>query len=157
MEAGHFREDLFYRLRIPIRVPPLRDHASDIPALAAHFLGRLCVEYRRSMTLSAAALKRLEAYSWPGNVRHLRSVLETAVAMSSGGTIGADDLPLGPEGPKPPIGPATLNLEELEADAMRRALQQTGGNKAQAAKLLGIHRDTLLGKLRKYGIEKEGG
>jgi len=157
VEAGRFREDLFYRLRIPIRVPPLRDHAADIPTLVAHFLSRLCLEYRRAVTLSDAALRRLEEYSWPGNVRQLRSVLETAVAMGAGDTIEADDLPLGPEGQKRAAGLPSLNLEELEADAMRLALQQTGGNKAQAAKLLGIHRDTLLGKLRKYGIEKESG
>jgi Nif-specific regulatory protein len=156
VEEGRFREDLFYRLRIPIRVPPLRDHAEDIPALVDHFLGRLSLEYRRPVRLSDAALRRLEQYSWPGNVRQLRSVLETAVAMTVGEVINADDLPLGPDRCKRSEGLPTLNLDDLEADAMRLALRQTDGNKAQAAKLLGIHRDTLMQKLRKYGIEKEG-
>jgi two-component system response regulator HydG len=157
VEEGQFREDLFYRLRIPIRVPPLRDHAEDVPVLVAHFLARLCVEYRRTVQLTDAALRRLQEFSWPGNVRQLRSVLETAVAMSAGDTIDADDLPLGPDRRKPATGLPILNLEALEADAMRQALRHTDGNKAQAAKLLGIHRDTLLLKLRKYGIEKAGG
>jgi Nif-specific regulatory protein len=157
VEEERFREDLFYRLRIPIRVPPLRDHAEDIPALVDHFLGPLCVEYRRPVKLTAAALRRLHEYSWPGNVRQLRSVLENALAMSAGDTIDADDLPLGPDRRKPAEGLPTLNLEELEADAMRQALKQTAGNKAQAARLLGIHRDTLMQKLRRYGIDKEEG
>ena len=89
-------------------------------------------------------------------MRQLRSVLETAVAMASGELIDADDLPLGPERCKRSEGLPTLNLELLEADAMRQALRQTEGNRVQAAKLLGIHRDTLTVKLRKYGIEKEG-
>jgi Nif-specific regulatory protein len=157
VEEGRFREDLFYRLRIPIRVPPLRDHAEDIPALVGHFLSRLCVEYRRTVRLTDEALTRLREYSWRGNVRQLRSVLETAVAMSAGDTIGADDLPLGPDKRKPAGELPTLNLDELEAGAMRQALRQTEGNKAQAARLLGIHRDTLMLKLKKYGIDKEGG
>ncbi len=157
VEEGRFREDLFYRLRLPIRVPPLRDHAEDIPALVAHFSEHLSVEYRRPVEVTEAALQRLRDYSWPGNVRQLRSVLETAVAMSGSTVIDADDLPLGPDRRKQSEGLPTLNLEELEADAMRQALRQTDGNKAQAARLLGIHRDTLMQKLRKYGIEKEGG
>jgi Nif-specific regulatory protein len=156
VEEGRFRDDLFYRLRIPIRVPPLRDHAEDVPALATHFLGHLSVEYRRQLKLTAAALRRLQEFSWPGNVRQLRSVLETAVAMSGRATIDADDLPLGADRRKPAESAPTLNLEELEANAMRQALRQTEGNKVQAARLLGIHRDTLMLKLRKYGIEKEG-
>jgi two-component system response regulator HydG len=155
VEEGRFREDLFYRLRIPVRVPALRDHAEDVPALAAHFLSRLGVEYRRPVRLSEAAMGRLCEYSWPGNVRQLRSVLETAVAMSDGDTIDADDLPLGPDRRKRAAGLPSLNLDELEADAVRQAMRQTEGNKAQAARLLGIHRETLQLKLRKYEIEKE--
>jgi two-component system, NtrC family, response regulator HydG len=153
VEEGRFREDLFYRLRIPIRVPRLRDHPEDIPALVGHFLKGLSVEYRRSVKLTDAAMTRLREYSWPGNVRQLRSVLETAVAMSDRDTIDADDLPLNPDRMKKSEGLPTLKLEDLEANAMRQALQQTDGNKVQAAKLLGIHRDTLMQKLRKYGIE----
>ncbi len=157
VEAERFREDLFYRLRIPIRVPPLRDHPEDIPALVTHFLGRLSLEYRRPMKLTDGALQRLRDYSWPGNVRQLRSVLETAVAMCDGDSIDAADLPLGPDRRQQSAGLPTLKLEQLECDAIRQAVRQTEGNKAQAARLLGIHRDTLQLKLRKYGIEKEEG
>src|SRR5262249_46222905 len=101
VEEGRFREDLFYRLRIPIRVPSLRDHAEDIPALVDYFLEGLCLEYRRAAKLTEAAMRRLREYSWPGNVRQLRSVLETALAMSAGDTIDADELPLGPDRRKP--------------------------------------------------------
>jgi DNA-binding NtrC family response regulator len=156
VEGGRFREDLFYRLRIPIRVPPLRDHAEDIPALVQHFLRKLVVEYRRPVRLTEAALERLRGYSWPGNVRQLRSVLETAVAMSESDTIDAADLPLGPDRLEADEGLPTLNLEALECDAVRQALRRTDGNKAQAARLLGIHRDTLQMKLKKYGIDRGG-
>jgi two-component system response regulator HydG len=158
VREGHFRKDLFFRLGARIHVPPLRDHLEDIPALVEHFLARLTVEYRRRVRLSASALERLQTYTWPGNVRQLRSVLETAVAMTEGDTIHAGDLGLMDElGRREDQGgdqPTSLNLEELEAWAIRQALAQTQGNNSQAARLLGIHRDTLLNKLKKYRIEK---
>jgi DNA-binding NtrC family response regulator len=155
VKEGHFRKDLFYRLGAPLKVPPLREHAEDIPALVAHFLAKIRVEFRRRVTLSEAALQRLQTYSWPGNVRQLRSVLEMAVAMTEdGATIHAGDLHLsGDDSPDEPV--LTLNLEELEAATIRRALSQTGGNNTKAAQLLGINRDTLINKIKKYGIQRE--
>jgi Nif-specific regulatory protein len=151
-----FRQDLFFRLGMPLKVPALREHLDDIPALVNHFLGRLCVEYKRRVTLTEAALNRLQTYCWPGNVRQLRSVLDTAVAMSESGVIHAGDLHLVDELNVPQgEGPASLNLEELEMWAIRRALTQTGGNNTHAAKLLGIHRDTLIAKLKKYQIDRK--
>ncbi len=151
-----FRQDLFFRLGQPLKVPPLREHLDDIPALVNHFLARLCVEYKRRVTLTEAALNRLQTYCWPGNVRQLRSVLDTAVAMSESGVIHAGDLHLVDELNVPQgEGPASLNLEELEMWAIRRALGQTGGNNTHAAKLLGIHRDTLIAKLKKYQIDRK--
>ncbi len=155
VEDGRFREDLFYRLRIPVRVPPLREHAEDIPVLAEHFLRRLAVEYRRPVRLTEEALRRLHDYSWPGNVRQLRSVLENAVAMSDGDEIAAADLPLGPDRRRAADGLPTLNIADLEAEAIRQALCRTEGNKVKAAKLLDIHRDTLQMKIRKYHIERD--
>jgi Nif-specific regulatory protein len=155
VHEGRFREDLFYRLGIPVRVPPLREHPEDIPSLVEHFLRKLAAEYRRSVRLSDAALRRLQEHSWPGNVRQLRSVLETAVAMSERDTVDAADLPLGPERHHAAGELPTLHLEELEMLAIRQALHKTNGNKAQAARLLHIHRDTLLMKLKKLGLEKE--
>jgi two-component system response regulator HydG len=154
MQENRFRKDLFFRLGTTIHVPPLREHLEDIPALAEHFLGRLSVEYRRHLKLSEPALERLQGYSWPGNVRQLRSVLETAVATTEGKVISARDLHLLDEPPRAaPEGPASLNLKDVEAWAIRQAVAQTNGNKTQAARLLGIHRDTLITKLKDYEIE----
>jgi two-component system, NtrC family, response regulator HydG len=151
-----FRRDLFFRFSTTLKVPPLREHAEDVPALVEHFLKSLTVEHRRRARLSSSALERLQTYSWPGNVRQLRSVLDTAVATCEGEVIHANDLHLISEAHACGDAPPTLNLEELEAWAIRQALTQTGGNNSQAARLLGIHRDTLLAKLKKYGIEKKG-
>jgi DNA-binding NtrC family response regulator len=153
-----FRKDLFFRLGTTIYVPPLREHPEDIPALVEHFLKRLEVEYRRRMTMSPSALERLQTYNWPGNVRQLRSVLETAVATNEGSVISARSLDrlLLEEVPSPTSDQLpTLNLDELEARAIRQALAQTGGNNTQAARLLGIHRDTLITKMKKFGIERK--
>jgi Nif-specific regulatory protein len=154
VRQDRFRRDLFYRLGVTIRVPPLREHAEDIPALVEHFLPRLCLEYCRSARLTPAALRRLQEYSWPGNVRQLRSVLENAVAMASEEVIDTGDLRL-PEEPGDGGSLPSLNLEELEARAIREALRRSGGTLIQAAKLLGIHRETLASKMKQYGIPKQ--
>jgi DNA-binding NtrC family response regulator len=151
-----FRNDLFFRLGIPIRVPPLRDHAEDIPSLVRHFIDRLATEYRRPIKITETALDRLQTYSWPGNVRQLRSVLEHAVVMSDGDTIDVADLKLSGDSSEIPTKLPSLNLEELEASAICQALTETKGNLSQAAKALGIHRDTLSTKMKKYNIEKDG-
>ncbi|HEY7309434.1 MAG TPA: sigma 54-interacting transcriptional regulator [Gemmataceae bacterium] len=158
MQDSRFRKDLFFRLGATIHVPPLREHLEDVPALAEHFLGRLAVEYRRHMTLSEAALERLRSYTWPGNVRQLRSVLETAVATTEGNVISSRTLNLLLLDEQPCAAPdqlPTLNLQELEAQAIRQAVVQTGGNNTRTAELLGIHRDTLIAKMKKYGIERK--
>ncbi len=146
-----FRKDLFFRLCVvQIQVPPLRSHAEDIPALVDYFLARLAVECGKQVRLTGTALRRLQDYSWPGNVRQLRAVLENAVVMSDGDTIDAGDLLL----PAPAFAedhPASLNLEEVEAWAIRKALRQAGSNLA-AARLLGVSRDTLRAKRKKYEI-----
>ncbi len=156
-QEGRFRRDLFFRLTSRVVVPPLRDHLEDVPELAGHFLAHLNSEYRRDVSLSDAALARLMSYSWPGNVRQLRGVLEAAVAMAEGEEIRAGELYLPDEKRLAEAErPGSLNLEALEEWAIRRALEQTGHNNTQAARLLGIHRDTLINKLRKYRIEKNG-
>jgi transcriptional regulator with GAF, ATPase, and Fis domain len=154
VKAGKFRHDLYFRLGgIQIAVPPLRQHVEDIPPLVDYFLTRLAVEWGRQVSLTDAALRRLQEYTWPGNVRQLRSVLENAVALSEADELGPEDLllPAGAAANQPP----SLNLEELEAWAIRQALRQTGSNRSQAARLLGIVRDTLINKIKKYGIEKD--
>jgi Nif-specific regulatory protein len=149
-----FRSDLLYRLGVEIGVPPLRDHLEDVPTLSEHFLARLGVEYGRHLRLSPEALERLSRYHWPGNVRQLRSVLEHAVAMCEGSVIGADDLHLTGDGATPTPDGLSLNLKELEAWAIRQALRRSAGTLTQAARLLGIHRDTLREKMHEYAIER---
>ncbi|MFO0851961.1 MAG: sigma 54-interacting transcriptional regulator [Gemmataceae bacterium] len=162
VQAGRFRQDLLFRLKvISLRVPPLREHAEDIPELARFFLERLSKQCRRSFKLTAGAMRRLQAYHWPGNVRQLRAVLESAAVMSESEAIDADALPLGGGGePVPPSAgdddrPASLDVDDLETWAIRKALQQTHGNVSQAARLLGMSRDTLHTKLKKKGIDRE--
>jgi transcriptional regulator with PAS, ATPase and Fis domain len=156
VKAGRFRQDLYFRLKvIEIGVPPLRERPEDIPYLVQYFLDKLAVECRRTVHLSPAAIELLQAHIWPGNVRQLRALLESAVAMSETETVDADTLRrmLSPN----PIGeaPQSLNWEELEKWAAEKALKQTGGNVSQAAAVLGISRDTLHTKIKKYGISRD--
>ena len=164
VRAGRFRQDLFFRLKvIYLQVPALREHPEDVPELAHFFLERLSVQCRRSFKLTPAALAKLQNFPWPGNVRQLRAVLESAAVMSDGETIDADALPLGPSEPPPsPPGtpaaadlPPSLDVDDLETWAIRKAMIQTGGNVSQSAKLLGMSRDTLHTKLKKKGIDRE--
>jgi Nif-specific regulatory protein len=156
VRVGRFRKDLFYRLTSRIDVPPLREHREDIPELVKQFLEHLAEEYHRRVSLSEVALQRLMAYSWPGNVRQLRGVLAAAVGNAAdGGVIQASDLQVsGDLEVEGSDRPNSLNLKELETWAIEQALERTGGNKTQAALLLGINRDTLLEKVKRYGLER---
>jgi DNA-binding NtrC family response regulator len=151
-----FRPDLLYRLGLVIEVPPLRERPEDIPQIAEYLLRREAERYRRQATLSESALHKLQKHPWPGNVRELRMALDYALAMSDGTVLHAGDLRLRSTPESEPDEPTpSLNLEDLEAWAIRKALARTGGNNTKAALVLGIHRDTLLQKLRKYGISRE--
>jgi two-component system, NtrC family, response regulator HydG len=152
---GRFRKDLFFRLGVEIRVPALRERRVDIPALVQHFLRKLNREFRRTARLTPEALEQLQEYHWPGNVRQLRSVLEYAVAMTEGDLIEVHDLRLSADGLSLAEEP-TLNLKELEQRAIRQALRRTQGTVTQAARLLGIHRDTLTAKMKEYKIARQG-
>jgi Nif-specific regulatory protein len=157
VRANRFRQDLHYRLQaITIPIPPLREHPEDIPALVDYFLDRLATDWQPRVRLTDAALKRLQKYSWPGNVRQLRMVLEGALAVCEGGVLDSQDLALPAD--TAIRCPPSLNLEELEAWAIRLALRQSEGNVAQAARVLGIARDTIWSKMKRLGIERgEGG
>jgi Nif-specific regulatory protein len=157
VKAGRFRQDLLFRLRvIPIRVPPLREHPEDIPELAGFFLAKVSGECRRNFKLTSAALRKLQAHSWPGNVRQLRAAIESAAVMCEGETIDADAIPLG--GVSEILAatttknaldlPSSLDMDAIELWAIKRALRHTNGNVSQAAKLLGISRDTLHTKIK---------
>lgn len=164
VKAGKFRQDLLFRLKvIPLRVPPLREHPEDIPELAGFFLAKVSGECRRNFRLTPAALRKLQAYQWPGNVRQLRAAIESSAVMCEGDTIEADALPLAGQsemlaagGQKSADIPASLHMDVIEEWAIRRALKQTGGNVSHAAKLLGISRDTLHTKIKnKFKIDRD--
>lgn len=157
-KAGRFRQDLLFRLKvIPVRVPPLREHPSDITELACFFLDRIGLQCRRSFRLSPGAISKLESFSWPGNVRQLRAVLESTAVLSESDIIEADQLPLAlPVDVETASSdfPTSLDVGELETWAIRKALVKTGGNVSQSAKLLGMSRDTLHTKIKKIGIDR---
>ena len=160
-EAGQFRTDLYYRLKVfPLFLPPLRERREDIPLLAAHFLRRFNREMRRGVqSLHPTAEAALGRYAWPGNVRELRNVLERAMILATGETIRLEDLP--PELTAGPTAPPTalpalpshgVNLEEVERQLVRQALESTEGNQVRAARLLGISRDALRTRMKKFGL-----
>src|SRR6185503_7212818 len=162
---GAFRADLYYRLNvIELRLPPLRHRREDIPLLAEHFLRRYAAEHRRVSKLSSEAMRRLESYEFPGNVRELENIIERAVALSSSTLIGVSDLPevKTPKitTPQPPaVLPAEgVDLDQIVSDYERtwvlRALEQTGGVRKRAATLLGISFRSLRYRLEKLGIDK---
>jgi DNA-binding NtrC family response regulator len=165
---GHFRSDLYFRLRIVhIVVPPLRERASDVAILANHFLRLHGARYGRpNLRLSEAALHALSAYAWPGNVRELRNAVEQAVLLARGEVIDVAQFPAcaNPPHPAPPAAfdakspaPAetSMNLGEVERDLMVQALTRTGWNVTRAAQLLGISRDTLRYRMEKYQVKPQ--
>jgi transcriptional regulator with PAS, ATPase and Fis domain len=160
--TGGFRADLLYRLDvIRILVPPLRARSEDIAALLAHFLDRFAAKYGRSVPeLPSEVAQALLAYQWPGNVRELENVAERLVVMG-GAIIRLEDVPLriALARTEPasllPTGDLDLPafLENLERELLRRALERAPGNKAQAARSLGLSREALRYKLQKYGLD----
>jgi Nif-specific regulatory protein len=156
VQSKSLRDDLFFRLnRVVLHVPPLREHAEDIPALARHYLEHKEKETGRQVTLTLAAEERLQEYVWPGNVRQLWGVLDTAMAFLEGDIIDAPDLHFG-HASLPPMQIAknslpTCSLKELEKLAIREALLVTHGNMTEAAKLLGMARSTLNERVKELG------
>jgi two-component system, NtrC family, response regulator AtoC len=168
LEQGTFREDLYYRLNVvPINIPPLREHKEDIPYLVDHFIARFARESGKSITgVTPAAMKLLGEFHWPGNVRELENIVERAVALSSGPVIDAGDIQLDVAAPGPrggasnsgsslPFLPAGVTLEQYEDELIREALRRSGGNKSQAARLLGLSRNALRYRLSKLGVPDE--
>jgi len=159
--AGTFREDLYYRIKvIVLHLPPLRERPDDIPELADHFRVRANERNGREIEgFSDDAMGQLQAYRWPGNVRELENVVEQAVVLCAGATIGADDLPTevgGDRGPRDVLQISVgTSLADTERELILETLRKTGGNKTQTAKLLGIGVRTLYRKLEEYG--EQGG
>jgi two-component system, NtrC family, response regulator AtoC len=171
IEAGRFREDLFYRLHVlGLEVPPLRERPGDVVMLAEHFLGLHAREYGRSLKgFDDDVLPRLSAYPWPGNVRELENALERAVLLCRGERIGTRDLPpeISPGSPSnaaegssgtpsvPPElhpGPLRSALEKVERDLIKRALDRHRGSRKATAAELEINRTTLFNKMKKYNL-----
>ncbi len=172
---GRFREDLYYRLKvIPLVIPPLRERPEDIPALADHFLRLYNLQFQKRFTgFDETALSAMAAYSWPGNIRELRNVLERAVLLNEGNVLTAVELNMPGSGPTAPhlmwddlASALTADLpddgieledliERIEVRCIRRALDQTGGNQSRAARLLGLNRDKFRYRIKQYGLNKD--
>jgi len=159
VQAGRFRADLFYRLDVVhIELPPLRQRPEDIPPLVDHFVQRFSRQYGVApKRVAPEALERLRAHAWPGNVRELQNVIERAFALSLADTITPADLPAAvrDHAPAESVVPPLDDVPTL-GDAERRligaALRKSGGNKNEAARLLGIDRQRLYRKIEKYGL-----
>ena len=155
IQAGRFREDLFYRLNVvPIDLPPLRERKEDISALVQHFLKKFNEKRKKNVAgISDEAMRLLERYGWPGNVRELENAIERAVVIAEGSVIQPDDL-LYPgltsnvDSEHAPKG----RLADIENEEIGKALERFNGHKGKAAEYLGINRKTLREKIRKHNI-----
>jgi len=160
-----FREDLFYRLNVvPVALPPLRERREDIPALVRHFIRKYAREFNRDVRgVSAGGLELLMRYDWPGNVRELENIIQRAIVLAAGPVIHLHDVPL--ELSMPQAGsrltentglPLRDAREQFERQYVLRVLESVGWNQSRAARLLGLHRNTLLAKLGAWGIRRPG-
>ncbi|UCF32133.1 MAG: sigma-54-dependent Fis family transcriptional regulator [bacterium] len=157
VREGRFREDLYYRLNvIPIVLPPLRERREDIPLLAKHFLDRIADRNRKDIRgFAPQAMDLLVRNQWKGNIRELENVVERAVIMARGDIIRPEDLPGHIQSDRGEEAMGVIPgrpLSDLEREAIIKTLELTGGNRTEAAKLLGISRRTLQYKLKEYGI-----
>jgi len=150
-----FRQDLLYRINtVEIHLPPLRDRQGDIPLLVNHFLDRYCKKYQKNIKrVSEAALRKLEKYHWPGNIRELQHTLERAVILSETGVLQPEDFPLSPAGTEDDhLVFDDYNLEQVEKTVIRKILSKHEGNVSQAAQELGLTRAALYRRLEKYDL-----
>jgi len=166
LEQGTFRQDLYNRLNVvPISIPPLRERKEEIPYLVDYFIARFARESDKPLTgITSAALQLLADFHWPGNVRELENIIERAVALSTGTVIDTADIRLdistsapaaAASGGSAPFPPEGMTLEQFEDEIIREALRRAGGNKSQAARLLGLSRNALRYRLSKLGVADE--
>ena len=154
VREGHFREDLYYRLNVvPLTLPPLREQKEDIPALANYLLKRSALETKKNFTgITAEALKKLITYRWPGNIRELANVIESAVVLGQGPELTLHDLPAAVVSTAPKVLPDSFSyhqaIDDYRHELIAKTLAQTHGNRAAAAKVLGLQR-TYLSRLIK--------
>ncbi|MBT4502275.1 MAG: sigma-54-dependent Fis family transcriptional regulator [Gemmatimonadetes bacterium] len=163
VKEGGFREDLYFRLSVvPVQLPALRERREDIPALAEHFLTVFCEKNQRMLRgFSPRAMDQLVHYGWPGNVRELENAIERAVILCRGEYVEAECLPRAVQESRGEVEveavgeigvQAGYSLGEMEKELILKTLEQTGGNRTEAAKMLGISRQTLQNRLRAYGM-----
>ncbi|MBN8732781.1 MAG: sigma-54-dependent Fis family transcriptional regulator [Acidobacteria bacterium] len=158
LEEGRFREDLYYRLNVvPINIPPLRDRKEDIPALVRRFVAKYA---EWPCDIEPAALEKLISYHWPGNVRELENVIERSLVLSPGGNLTATSVrldshlrPRPATTAEPNFLPDGMTLDDYEQAIIREALRRAGGNKSQAARLLGLTRNALRYRLDQMGLK----
>jgi DNA-binding NtrC family response regulator len=162
VDAGQFREDLYFRLDVlPIQLPPLRERLEDLPLLVQHFREKIAQRLGRpAPSIAPGAVGVMRRYRWPGNVRELENTLEQVIILSEGDAVSVDDLPTKLHDSSPQTGdfslPANgLVMEDLEEDLIRQALERTGGRIKEAAELLGLTYKTLQYRLKKHDIERK--
>jgi DNA-binding NtrC family response regulator len=164
LAGGRFREDLYYRINtVSIRVPPLRDHAGDIPALAAHFASAASRRnHWKPRTLAPDAVALLRQQPWKGNVRELRNVVERVLILSDADPIGAEDVRQALPGTTAgapaaaaaaPDGPLAGLVDQYEREVIRQRLKQMGGHVTNTARSLGLERSHLYKKCKQLGID----
>jgi len=155
---GNFRSDLYYRLNVlPMRLPPLRDHVEDIPALVNFFIDTFNTEFKKRITgASPAASALISGYGWPGNVRELRNVVERAMLLTEADKLEAGDFPalkaIAAASDPFELPAKGVDLEELERSLVMQALRRAGGNQTKAAALLGLNRDQIRYRIEKFGL-----
>jgi DNA-binding NtrC family response regulator len=160
VKSGRFREDLYYRLNVlPIHLPPLRSHLEDLPALVAFYVDLFNREFRKSIRgLTPAAMRGLQDYGWPGNVREVRNAVERAMLLSEGPWLEPGDFPVLAGSAHAAHGfalPAEgVKLDELERSLVVQALERSAGNQTRAATLLGLNRDQIRYRIEKFGLVK---
>lgn len=151
IEDGNFRQDLLYRINtIEIHIPPLRERENDIILLAEYFLSKYAHKYKKDISkLSSEVKRKLISYNWPGNVRELQNTVERAVILSSGKALKVDDFILSSTESRKQKNNEILNLEEIEKEAIEKAIKLSSGNLNKAADMLGISRFALYRKINK--------
>jgi DNA-binding NtrC family response regulator len=164
VEAGEFRADLYYRLRVvDLRLPPLRDRPGDIARMVTTFIDEFNRELGRSVQgIDEDAMERLRRHPWPGNVRELRNLVERCVLLARGDRLTVADLPLALRGDADAAGspsqidlpPEGLDLEKLERSLVEQALRRAEGNRTEAGALLGLSRHQIRNRLAKYGLDE---
>jgi two-component system, NtrC family, response regulator AtoC len=158
VRAGRFREDLFYRLNVlPVKLPPLRLHADDLPALVGFYVDMFNREFKKNVRgASSAAMRALVAYGWPGNIRELRNAVERAMLLADGELLEPSDFPIVSGSAKPghpfELPASGVNLEEIERSLVTQALERCAWNQTRAAALLGLNRDQIRYRIDKFSL-----